>query len=114
MKYLILMLLSFTFLTGCSGNGGKSSSSYPSAIVWNNILYALSAEEVPIQDISKEIGKIERRVTPMPKKNGESNDKPVGSQLFEIKGIDSNQTIAVKVNDKYHRASILEPVNKGW
>lgn len=107
MKYLILILFSIAFLTGCSQNDGKSSSSYPSAVVWNNILYGLSAEEVPIQDIGKEIGKIERRTTPMPKKNGESNAQAVGSQLFEIKGIDSKQAIAVKVNEKYQRASIL-------
>jgi hypothetical protein len=103
MKYLILILFSIAFLSGCSQ--GAKSSSYPSVVAWNNILYGLSAEEVPVQDIGKEIGKIERRSTPMPKKNGESNDKPAGSLLFEVKGTDSQELIAVKVNDKYFRAS---------
>lgn len=108
MKYLILILFSIAVLTGCSHTtGGKSSSNYPSAVAWNNILYGLSAEEVPVKDIGKEIGKIERRTSPMPKKNGESNDKPVGSLLFEVVGADAQELIAVKVNDKYFRASKL-------
>jgi hypothetical protein len=106
MKYFILF--SIAVLTGCSQ---PTSSSYPSVVAWNNILYGLSVEEVPIQDIGKELGKIERRsAPPMPKKNGESNDKPVGSLLFEVKGTDSQELIAVKVNDKYFRASKLGPL----
>jgi hypothetical protein len=46
----------------------------------------------------------------MPKKNGESNDKPAGSLLFEVKGTDSQELIAVKVNDKYFSASKLGPL----
>lgn len=112
MKYLILIMISIAVLTGCSQNkGAESSSSYPSAVAWNNILYGLSVVEIPIKDIGKDIGKIERRTTPMPKKNGESNDKPAGSLLFEVKGIDSQEVIAVKVNEKYFKASKLGVLN---
>ena len=43
----------------------------------------------------------------MPKKNGESNDirTPVGSLLFEINGADTQDVIAVKVEDKFFKAS---------
>ena len=43
----------------------------------------------------------------MPKKNGESNDirTPVGSLLFEINGADTQELIAVKVEDKFFKAS---------
>lgn len=49
----------------------------------------------------------------MPKKNGNSNDLRIqtGSTLFEIKGRDPNEVIAVKVNDKYSKASKLGPLN---
>ena len=48
----------------------------------------------------------------MPKKNGESNDIriPVGSLLFEIKGADTQDVIAVKVNDKFFKASKFGPI----
>jgi hypothetical protein len=46
----------------------------------------------------------------MPKMNGESNEKPVGSILFE-KGENSQDRIAVKVNGKYISASKLEPLD---
>lgn len=55
--------------------------------------------------IGSEIGKIERQRTPMPKKNGESNEQLVGSSLFEIKGAEIEDAIAVKVNDKFFKAS---------
>ncbi|MDQ8738576.1 hypothetical protein, partial [Paenibacillus sp. LHD-38] len=79
-------------------------------VAWNNLLYGLSTEEVDNKDIGNEIGKIKRQRTPMPKKNGESNEKLVGSLLFEIKGADTQDVIAVKVNDKFVKASKLGPI----
>lgn len=111
MKHLKFLLCFFIVLTGVSSHaGGVSASSYPSAVAWNNLLYGLSIEEVDFKGIGKEIGKIERQRAPMPKKNGESNEKPVGSLLFDIKGADSQDVIAVKVNDKFFRASKLGPI----
>jgi hypothetical protein len=111
MKYIILIFLSLAMLAGCSQSmRPETSSSYPSAIAWNDSLYGLSVTEVPVQEIGKGIGKIDRKTNPMPKKNGESNDKPVGSQLYEIKGKESQEIIAVKVYDKYFQASKLGPL----
>ncbi|MCL6604619.1 MAG: hypothetical protein K6T94_17285 [Paenibacillus sp.] len=111
MRHLIIIMVSITLLTGCSlFTGGKTSSSYPYAVAWNDILYGLSTAEIPLQDIGKEIGKIKRIKMPMPKRNGDSNDSPVGSLLFEVKGTDAEEVIAVKVNDKYFRATKLGPL----
>ncbi|WP_308639546.1 hypothetical protein [Paenibacillus silvisoli] len=107
---LIVLLVSF-LAAGCSDEDSNSTSIYPNAIAWNNILYGLSIEEIPAEEIGKEIGKIERRTTPMPKKNGDSNDVPTGSKLYEIKGKDPNEVIAVKVNDIYYDASKLGPLH---
>ena len=112
MKYLnwllffVIALAEFTLITD-----GVVAESYPSAVAWNNTIYGLSIEEVDINLIGNEIGKVEHLTSPMPKRNGESNDKPVGSLLFEIKGIDSQDAIAVNVNDTFFMASKLGPIN---
>lgn len=108
MKYLTFLLFFIAVLTGCTGNQSSSASTdYPSAIVWNDTLNGPSSTELSVNDIGKEIGKIERKATPMPTQNGDSNDKPAGSALFEVKGTNTQEAIAVKVNDKYFRASKL-------
>jgi hypothetical protein len=89
---------------------GALASTYSNTVAWNNLLYGLSDEEVDNKDIGNAIGKIERQRTPMPKKNGESNEKLVGSLLFEIKGADIQDVIAIKVNDKFFKASKLGPI----
>ncbi|NIK70787.1 MULTISPECIES: hypothetical protein [unclassified Paenibacillus] len=113
MRMIFLVLLVSFLAAGCSNNGSNSSDSYPSAVAWNNILYGYSIEEVSVEEIGKQIGEIKRQVTPMPKKNGDSNDRrlPTGSQLFEISGKDHNQEMAIKVNGKYFKASKLGPLN---
>ncbi|MFC5650627.1 hypothetical protein ACFPYJ_16140 [Paenibacillus solisilvae] len=106
MKHLKFLLFFVIILTGFLLNiEGALASTYPSAVAWNNLLYGLSIEEVDNKVIGNEIGKIKRQRTPMPKKNGESNEKLVGSLLFEIKGADTQDVIAVKVNDKFFKAS---------
>ncbi len=80
MKHLKFVLFFVIFLTGFLSNiEGALASTYPSAIAWNNLLYGLSTEEVDNKNIGNEIGKIKHQRTPMPKKNGESNEILVGS-----------------------------------
>ncbi|CAM3567456.1 hypothetical protein PALU110988_29185 [Paenibacillus lupini] len=111
MKHIKLLLVFVSVIIGIfSFTGGATATSYPSAIAWNNFVYGLSTEEIDIKDIGNQIGRIERLRTPMPKKNGESNDKPVGSLLFEINGVDTLDVIAVKVDDKYYKASPNGPL----
>lgn len=75
MKHLKFFLLFFVIVSVFSSNiEGALTSTYPSSVAWNNLLYGLSTEGVDNKDIGNEIGKIERQRTPMPKKNGESND----------------------------------------
>ncbi|KRE35618.1 hypothetical protein [Paenibacillus sp. Soil522] len=108
MKHLKFLLFFVVVLTGLSSITEEAlASTYPSAVAWNNFLYGVSVEEVDTKDIGNEIGKIERLRDPMPKKNGESNDirTPVGSLLFEINGADTQDVIAVKVEDKFFKAS---------
>ncbi|RAP77246.1 hypothetical protein [Paenibacillus montanisoli] len=115
MKHKKFLLLFFVIvLTWFSSNiEGAFASTYPSSVAWNNYLYGLSVEEVDSKDIGNEIGKIKRQRTPMPKKNGESNEKHhVGSSLFEIKGVDIKDAIAVKVDEKFFKASQIGPLQE--
>lgn len=107
MKHMKFFFLFFVIvLVGFSTNMHDAlASTYPNTVAWNNLLYGLSREEVDIKDIGDEIGKIERQRTPMPMKNGESNENLKGNRLFEIKGTDTQDVIAVKVNDKFFKAS---------
>jgi hypothetical protein len=108
MKQMKCFLLFFVIvLTWVSLNiEGALASTYPSSVAWNNSLYGLSTEEeVDNKDIGNQIGEIKRQRTPMPLKNGESNEKLVGSLLFEIKGANTQDVIAVKINDKFFKAS---------
>jgi len=109
-RLIIIIMFSLVTLTGCSLSENESSNSYPSSVAWNNILFGISTEEVSVQDIGKEIGTIKKIRSPMPLKNGESNDIPVGSLIFEVNGKNVNEFIAVKVKDKYLSATILGPL----
>lgn len=110
-RLIMVIIISYVTLTGCSFiSENKSSNSYPNTVAWNNILFGISIEEVSEQDIGKEIGTINKIRYPMPIKNGESNDTPVGSLIFEVKGKNANEFIAVKVKGKYLSATILGPL----
>jgi hypothetical protein len=102
MKYLFFILLSITILTGCTND-----EEYPYAIAWNEVIYGRSNEEIPIQNIGKELGEIKQTRTPMPKKNEESNEKIVGSKLYEIQGENPQDKIALRINDKYFMVTKL-------
>lgn len=90
--------------------GEVFAESYPRAIALNNSVYLVTDVELNINDIGKEIGKIEHQRVPMPKKNGESNDTPVGSLIFEIVDTNTQEAIAVKINSKFYFASQISPI----
>jgi hypothetical protein len=79
----------------------KSKDSYPSQIMWGDIIYSVVAENVPSKDIGNEIGEIRKKVRPLPKKNGESNTFEEGTKLYSIVGIDQQKSIAIRKDDSY-------------
>ena len=102
-KYLIFITALFVIvLVGCSYQA--QATSYPSVVLLNNVQYGLSVEKVPKDKISIQIGVVKRKVNPMPKENEESNETPVGSKLYEIKGIDPNEAIVVEVDGEFQKA----------
>jgi hypothetical protein len=97
---LIICLLSIFTLGGCK----KAIGSYPNSIAWDNISYGVSTTEVSKDALGKQLGEIKRKKEPTPIKNGDANDTPVGSKLFEIKGIDAKEAIAIEKNGKVYKA----------
>ncbi|MCQ4088330.1 hypothetical protein [Saccharibacillus sp. JS10] len=102
MKSLLPVFLSIVILAGCSIG---SEETYPSVVSLDDTLYGLSVETVTQDDIGNQLGEVKRVATPMPGGNEEANDTPVGSKLFEIKGIESSEAIAVEVNGEYQKAT---------
>jgi hypothetical protein len=102
LKLLFTAFLAILLLAGCSSP--QPEGSYPKVVALNNILFGLSVEPITQNKMGNQIGVVKRLVQIMPKANEESNDAPVGSKLFEIKGIDSSEAIAVEINGKYRKA----------
>lgn len=101
LKYLICMFIILSLFTACD----QSKGSYPSQIMWGDIIYGVSAETVPSKDIGDQIGAISKKVSPLPHNNGEANDTEVGSKLYKIVDVDQQKAIAIKKNDKYVKAT---------
>lgn len=102
-KRVLFVVIVFTLTLFTMGKA--FADSFPRAIASNNSVYLVSDTEVDINNIGEEIGKIDHQRSPMPKKNGESNVIPIGSLIFEIKAINTQDAVAVKVNTKFYFAS---------
>ncbi|WNQ12173.1 hypothetical protein MJA45_03735 [Paenibacillus aurantius] len=114
MKRLLPLALLLSLLAGCSldarTSGKGSSGSYPGAVAWNGSLYGLSVTEVPAENIGRELGSVQKQVTPMPRHNGEANSMETGTLFFEIKGTDPGEAVAVEKEGRYYHARKMGPL----
>ncbi|MFX3635700.1 MAG: hypothetical protein ACE3L7_13410 [Candidatus Pristimantibacillus sp.] len=102
---LMIMVIILLQLTGCSQN----NSTYPSSVIINDTVYGISVSEVSADKIGEKLGEILKNRQPMPIENWESNEAPIGSEIFEIKDIDRTKAITIKLKDKMIKAErILE------
>ena len=107
MKSLCTVFLTLLILAGCS----QSEGAYPSVVAVNNTLYNLTVDTVTPDNIGTQLGEVKREAEVMPKANEEANSTPVGSKLFEVKGIDPSEAIAVEINGTYQKATLNGPLN---
>jgi len=110
----------FVILAGCTStrpekvvklNTVKVSTqerpSYNTCIAWNDGIYGLANEIVPIRSIGKEIGRTIRNISPRPERNGDVASPyadgrlvvPNGAKLCLIRGISRNEAIAVEISE---------------
>jgi len=101
MKSRVITLSIFTIVmiifTGCT----EVIEDYPSAVQWNNNVYIGSGEIISGNEIGNYIGTIKRNVPKFPKKNGEANANPAGSNIFEVKGLPTTESIAIEEKGQY-------------
>ncbi|CAH1195295.1 hypothetical protein PAECIP111893_00662 [Paenibacillus plantiphilus] len=95
----IIAVVSVIVMGGCS----NPTSEYPYVLIFNNTQYYLLVEQVPQDQIGEQVGEVNRKVDPMPKENEQSNFSE-SSKLFEIKGYDPDQVIAVEIEGEYQKA----------
>lgn len=101
MKPRVIALSIFTMIiiifTGCA----RVIEDYPSAVQWNDHVYLGSDKIISGDEIGNKIGSIKSNVSKFPKKNGEANAYPAGSNMFEVKGLTTTKSIAVEENGQY-------------
>lgn len=95
---VLLCLLLMIGLAGCVGGNNA-----PVSIAWDNSIYSPSDMEIHQSELGKQLGEIKRIKKPIPVQNGDSNRIPVGSKIFEIKGIDTNDAIAIERDGKTYK-----------
>ena len=103
-QYLLFMI-TFVFIVLVSFIPAKvmaTSWSYP-FVVWDGYVYAVSEESVTA--IGDEIGQVTNYSDMEPQSGNFSNDYQKGTKYFEIKGVSTEEAIAVqKSNDQYVKA----------
>lgn len=98
-----------TLATGCSNQSSeKWSSSYAFGfVVWNGYVYKISDEYV--KDVTVEIGEVTKYSDIEGTYSGNfSNKYEKGTKFFSIKGISTNEAIAVREKDGKYRKAIRD------
>lgn len=102
-------------LSGCSSAPKTESSNneleYGKTVrvtlAWNDNIYELVSESVPIDKIDNEIGVVNEQVSPYPTQNGEvgrnTPEGPMiirngGGKLYAIKGVSQQQQIVIELS----------------
>lgn len=106
--FAIFILMLFLILLGGCKKGQMSL--YPSVIAWNDSIYGVSVEEVPEENIGKQLGEVKRVKKPVPVENGDANFISIGSKVFEIKDVDIKTAVAVEKEGKINKAFIQNPL----
>jgi hypothetical protein len=111
LKNLLFISVIFTILvsvtTGCSyGNSEKSSASLAfSFVVWNGYIYKLSDEYV--EEVTEEIGEVTKYSDIEGTYSGNfSNEYEKGTKYFSVKGISTDEAIAIQEQDGKYRKAI--------
>jgi hypothetical protein len=107
-KYILYFLLLTTFLIGCSSNSNKSSGDWISSfVVWDGYIYQLDDEYV--DDISDQIGEVTKYSDMEGSYSGNfSNVYDKGTKYYAIKGISTDEAIAIKEKDGRYRKAIRD------
>jgi hypothetical protein len=101
-KTIMTLLLLILISSGCVK---LQQPEYPIVVMWTDINYYMSVEEVFKKDLGNQIGEVKSFKKPMPEEHEDANFVPIGSKIFEIKGIEIKDSIAVEIEGKTYKAS---------
>jgi hypothetical protein len=109
LSIILIFSVFFSILTGCTNSSsgssvGKSSADWAfSFVVWDGYIYQLSDEY--IDEISEEIGEVTKYSDMEGTHSGNfSNEYQKGTKYYAIKGINTEEAIAIKENGRYRKA----------
>ena len=101
-KIVTILMLLVVALTGCAT---KPQVDYPAALAWGNIVYGMSRAEVSKDELGEQLGEVKRVKEHMPLRNGDANNGPIGSRIFEIKSVDTKNRVAYEKDGKTYMAT---------
>ncbi|CAN7497333.1 hypothetical protein LJR153_003457 [Paenibacillus sp. LjRoot153] len=120
-KKFFFIVMTLILLTGCSSTSKtesrKNELEYGKTVrvtlAWNDNIYEMVTESIPIDKIDKEIGAVNKQVSPYPTHNGEvgrnTPEGPTiirngGGKLYTVKGVSQQQQIAIELSkDEYKK-----------
>ncbi|KRE56818.1 hypothetical protein [Paenibacillus sp. Soil750] len=121
--YIVLTLI--IIFSGCSSapqtESRKDELEYGKTVrvtlAWNDTIYELVTESVPIDKIDKEIGVVNKQVSPYPTQNGEvgrnTPEGPMiirngGGKLYAIKDVSQQEQIVIELSkDEYRKCNFF-------
>jgi hypothetical protein len=102
------LIFVFILLTGCNTNklsSAEFTNTTPAKIKIDNLTYLMTDEVLDINEVKDQISKI-TRIQELVSYSKDQNPYKSPSKIFEIKDIDIEEAIAIKVNDKLYKAYI--------
>lgn len=117
-----MLAVMMTFSAGCNlspeANDRNATASWAyEFVVWDGQTYEILNEEVGKDRLDQELGTIKRSVAGMDankegesytKQDGDSNRLPVGAKVYQLKGTDKAEAIAVEENGVYKKAVLAD------
>ncbi|UKS26610.1 hypothetical protein LOZ80_34705 [Paenibacillus sp. HWE-109] len=108
MKKTLIMIALVILTAGCSHSNSNESFAFEKMIIWNQIVYVVTDQQVKKIDLL--LGTIDEQSKDEStlSNNKSSNYYPVGTEIYSIKGFDIKSALAVKVNNQFVKADALK------
>jgi len=90
---------------GGLGTGTGHATPESAVIMYNGAVYRGSKDELPRDDVGRELAAVSDVVDGHPQKNGEASGVMDGTKLFAIKNINDRSAIAFESAGKYYKAT---------
>nr|WP_106779153.1 hypothetical protein [Lysinibacillus timonensis] len=107
-KAITIMMFVSVLLSGCNKNelsSAEFTNTTPAVIKIDNLTYLMTDEILVPNEVEEQIGKI-TQIHAIVSYSEEQNPYKSPGEIFEVKNINIEEGIAIKVNDKLYKAYI--------